>query len=657
MAQILSTITCDLGRGSCTPSSVRVMQYDSDIRYIAVKFLDKGQAWAIPSGFAVKLRMMKSDGTPTCKPVDNVTGNTAQFQVTADMCKNGGSQKFTIEVADGDGEAIYAFPMRLSVTRNPVPEDMVPIGGETDDEGGGGSTGGGGTGQDGEDGATFTPSVSEEGIISWTNDKGLPNPDPVNIKGPKGDDGDAGPQGSPGQDGYSPTVQIEDIAGGTRITITDEDGPHIFEVMDGLDGGEAATPEIGANGNWYIGGVDTGKPSRGEQGPQGEQGERGPQGLRGQQGLKGDTGDTGPQGPQGPKGDPGEGLPEVTAADNGKFAQVVDGKWTAATASPGGGESSGGAKGPRVYQVVIGTSKNSWTADDCDYLCTGTNDQTVIGQAIASLPEEGGVVYFLDGTYVFNGTLNITGDHITLSGNHQASVLANQSGSAMFSISGDTVALQGFTVQDSRSSGQATIMASGMEFQISHCKFTNGSVPSMTITGENALLVDTDFTIAQLGDSANTHSGARIYRCSRTGNSGGTQPWLAITGDDIVIDGCYVCNAYIGINAMNSNRVMITNNYFHTVNNGIMVSGDVSGYNILNNMILNYIGYGIFTQSQSCQYINVTGNYVAMEDVSIVPSGYPVAIAGENNVITSNITPGKEITTMGSRVLIDNNSY
>ena len=85
MAQILSTITCDLGRGSCTPSSVRVMQYDSDIRYIAVKFLDKGQAWAIPSGFAVKLRMMKSDGTPTCKPVDNVTGNTAQFQVTADM--------------------------------------------------------------------------------------------------------------------------------------------------------------------------------------------------------------------------------------------------------------------------------------------------------------------------------------------------------------------------------------------------------------------------------------------------------------------------------------------------------------------------------------------------------------------------------------------
>lgn len=32
-------------------------------------------------------------------------------------------------------------------------------------------------------GATFIPSVSPEGIISWTNDKGLPNPTPRNIKG------------------------------------------------------------------------------------------------------------------------------------------------------------------------------------------------------------------------------------------------------------------------------------------------------------------------------------------------------------------------------------------------------------------------------------------------------------------------------------------
>lgn len=59
-------------------------------------------------------------------------------------------------------------------------------------------------GNPGEAGATFTPSVSATGVISWTNDKGLPNPDPVNIKGPKGgkgDKGDVGPVGPAGPQG------------------------------------------------------------------------------------------------------------------------------------------------------------------------------------------------------------------------------------------------------------------------------------------------------------------------------------------------------------------------------------------------------------------------------------------------------------------------
>lgn len=53
----------------------------------------------------------------------------------------------------------------------------------------------------GDDGATFVPSVSADGIISWTNDKDLPNPESVNIKGEKGDKGDRGEQGIPGVQG------------------------------------------------------------------------------------------------------------------------------------------------------------------------------------------------------------------------------------------------------------------------------------------------------------------------------------------------------------------------------------------------------------------------------------------------------------------------
>lgn len=62
-------------------------------------------------------------------------------------------------------------------------------------------------GSNGDGGATFIPSVSADGVISWTNDKGLPNPKPVNIKGVKGDKGDKGEAGENGKDGangYTP---------------------------------------------------------------------------------------------------------------------------------------------------------------------------------------------------------------------------------------------------------------------------------------------------------------------------------------------------------------------------------------------------------------------------------------------------------------------
>lgn len=51
------------------------------------------------------------------------------------------------------------------------------------------------TASDVHDGATFTPSVSEEGVLSWTNDGGKTNPQSINIKGPKGDQGDTGDPG------------------------------------------------------------------------------------------------------------------------------------------------------------------------------------------------------------------------------------------------------------------------------------------------------------------------------------------------------------------------------------------------------------------------------------------------------------------------------
>ena len=56
-------------------------------------------------------------------------------------------------------------------------------------------------GEIGQQGYTFTPNVSPEGFISWSNDGNLPNPTEVNIKGQKGDKGDKGDKGEKGEDG------------------------------------------------------------------------------------------------------------------------------------------------------------------------------------------------------------------------------------------------------------------------------------------------------------------------------------------------------------------------------------------------------------------------------------------------------------------------
>lgn len=66
----------------------------------------------------------------------------------------------------------------------------------------------------GTNGATFTPSLSASGDLSWTNDQGLENPPTVNIMGPTGEKGDKGDQGEKGDDGTTPV-----LTAGTVVTL------------------------------------------------------------------------------------------------------------------------------------------------------------------------------------------------------------------------------------------------------------------------------------------------------------------------------------------------------------------------------------------------------------------------------------------------------
>ena len=67
------------------------------------------------------------------------------------------------------------------------------------------------------------------GVKGDTGEQGEPGAD--------GQDGADGAPGTDGEDGYSPTVTVTAITGGHRVTITDADGPHTFDVLDGQGGG------------------------------------------------------------------------------------------------------------------------------------------------------------------------------------------------------------------------------------------------------------------------------------------------------------------------------------------------------------------------------------------------------------------------------------
>lgn len=149
-----------------------------------------------------------------------------------------------------------------------------------------------------DDGATFIPSVSSEGVISWTNDKNLPNPTPVNIRGPQGIQGakgETGEQGNTGPQGEQGPV-----------------GPYFTPTV-------SSSGELSWNNNGGLQNPETVN-IRGPQGQKGDTGEVGPTGPQGPQGETGPIGPIGPQGEQGTQGIDGESpYIAVLTADNFVF--------------------------------------------------------------------------------------------------------------------------------------------------------------------------------------------------------------------------------------------------------------------------------------------------------------------------------------------------
>ena len=172
-----------------------------------------------------------------------------------------------------------------------------PLQGAKGDTGAAGADGAPGKdGSPGKDGTTFTPSVSESGDLSWTNDGGKDNPATVNIKGPQGPAGADGAKGADGQKGADGAAGKDGKDGVTFTPSMSEDG----DLSWSNDGGRTNPQTVNLKGPKG----DTG--ATGPAGSDGAKGDTGPEGPRGPQGEQGPQGDTGPQGETGPAGADGK---------------------------------------------------------------------------------------------------------------------------------------------------------------------------------------------------------------------------------------------------------------------------------------------------------------------------------------------------------------
>lgn len=254
---------------------------------------DTGAYTMVQQDFAVHKRAKPAGYVYT--PTDQMTLQTIQRQIgdLADLtteakdtlvaainevARTGGAGSMDLRVADG-----Y---VQYSTDSGSTWQNLIAV---AELKGADGSQG-----PRGEPGAKGDP--GEKGDKGDPGEKG--DPGPKGDKGEPGEKGDTGAQGAKGDTGATGPAGPQGPAGAPG-----KDGTN---GKPGAAGADGVTPHIGDNGNWYLGGTDTGKPSRGATGAKGDAGATGPAGPAGPQGHAGAPGKDGAPGAPGAQGEKGE---------------------------------------------------------------------------------------------------------------------------------------------------------------------------------------------------------------------------------------------------------------------------------------------------------------------------------------------------------------
>ena len=272
--------------------------------------------------------------------------------------------------------------------------------------------------------------------------------------------------------------------------------------------------------------------------------------------------------------------------------------------SVAGAQEALGIGGKRTTRLTIGTSTSGWAAKDCDYLCDGEADDVEINAAIDSLPEDGGEIVLLDGSYYLTDDIDVGTAGVTIRGNGQATKLVR----AADGVTMINIRYGGCTVED---------------------LYLEGLIETYTGSSNCGIYIGPDNNI--------------IRGCTITGNTSyGIQCW----GAHNMISENTISKSYTGINILEDYNVVSNNVVLSNTENGInvqhghnIITGNVSRLNAVANLRL-----------MSANYCVVVGNDCSITADDEVTAQYAIQLYrtdNSNNIVTENLVGSGSITDDG----------
>lgn len=169
------------------------------------------------------------------------------------------------------------------------------------------------------------------------------------------------------------------------------------------------------------------------------------------------------------------------------------------------------SNGKRACRFVVGTTTAGWTAEDCDYLCDGTDDQVEIKAAIQALPSTGGEVVFLDGTYIFSDYIIVSNkSSITICGNGRAACLKVISETALskspiYFLNSTDITIQNITIDGNNVADYGIECGVCNRIVVSQCKIINTNYAVYT-GGEGCIITQNTILNAKTGVATGKNS-------------------------------------------------------------------------------------------------------------------------------------------------------